>query len=145
MTSALSKTTHEARIKHTLDRQVSMQQRFDKVRAVAEIEAEEREMSPSQRDRYVAEEIAEYQKPEIIRQALKRVKQSADEQREKRERRTYEIQGKSKIRGNLKTQKKVRAQSANLTAKKAGQATFAETTNQDGMNQLIADLNVSYE
>ena len=86
-----------------------MQQRFDKVRAVAEIEAEEREMSPSQRDRYVAEEIAEYQKPEIIRQALKRVKQSADEQREKRERRTYEIQGKSKIRGNLKTQKKVRA------------------------------------
>ena len=51
-----------------------MKQRFDKVRAVAEIEAEERDMSPSQRDRYIDDEIREYQKPELIRQAIKRVK-----------------------------------------------------------------------
>ena len=112
-----------------------MKQRFDKVRAVAEVEADEREMSPSQRDRYIDDEIREYQKPELIRQAIKRVKQSADEQREKRGRKTREIQGKSKIKENLKSQKKARTQSANLTAKKAGMGTFAETRgDKDGMN-----------
>ena len=79
MSSSMSKSAKkpsltETRLKHNLDRQISMQDRFDKVRAVAQIEAEERDMSPSQRDRYVDEEIREYQKPELIRQAIKRVK-----------------------------------------------------------------------
>ena len=49
------------------------------------------------------DELREYQKPEIIRQAIKLVKQSADEQAAKRERATSEIKSPSKIRQNLKT------------------------------------------
>ena len=43
-----------------------------------------RELSPSQRERYLDAEISEYQKPEIIRQAIKLVRQSAAETAAKR-------------------------------------------------------------
>ena len=51
---------------------------------------------------------------------------------------------KSKVGRNLKTQKKVRTQSANLQARKAAHLSFAEQR-PDDVKQLICDLNVSYE
>ena len=69
-------------------------------------------MSPSQREAYAQEQLAEYQKPEIIRQAIKLVKENAAEVAAKRERATSEIKSPSKIKQNLKSQKKARAQSA---------------------------------
>ena len=87
-------------------------------------------MSPAERQQYMEDELREYQKPEIIRQAIKLVKQSADEQAAKRERATSEIKSPSKIRQNLKTQKKARAQSALFQAKKAeGRQSFAPEAN----------------
>ena len=51
---------------------------------------------------------------------------------------------KSKIKGNMKVQNKVRTQSATLQARKAAYHTFAEQG--DGnMSKLITDLNISYE
>jgi hypothetical protein len=47
---------------------------MDDVRQSLEHEVGGREMSPSQREAYMHEELAEYQKPEIIRQAIKLVK-----------------------------------------------------------------------
>ena len=73
----------------------------------------------------MTEEIKAYQRPELIRQAIKNVKNNADAQRAKRERESFEIKSPSKIKKNLKTQKKVRCQSANLNAKKAAMKTFA--------------------
>ena len=46
---------------------MSMIQRNDALRRSVEAEADERDLSPSQRDRYVRAEIEEYQKPELIR------------------------------------------------------------------------------
>ena len=87
-------------------------------------------MSPSQREDFMNAELREYQKPEIIRQAIKLVKQSAAETAAKRERATSEIKSPSKIKQNLKTQKKARAQSALFQARKAeGRQSFAPEAN----------------
>ena len=45
----------------------------------------------------------------------------------------------------MRTQKKVRTASANLTAKKAGENTFARDVDEDGMTRIISDLNISYQ
>ena len=85
----LSKTTPakaqqsmaETRTKHNLDRQVSMQVRMEKARTVFEDDADQRDLSPSQRERFIDEEVKAYQKPEMIRQAIKMVKTGADAQK----------------------------------------------------------------
>ena len=141
----VKQTPHEARIRQSLDRQVSMQDRLSKVRQVVDAEAPE-DMTASERQYYVTEEIKAYQKPELIRQAIKNVKNNADAQRAKRERETFEIKSPSKIKKNLKTQKKVRSQSANLNAKKAAmKSTFARDVDDEGLKTIEADLNVSHE
>ena len=61
-----------------------MQQRLESLTMTASKNAEERDLSPSQRDRFVAEAVDEYKKPEMIRQAIKMVKTQADVQAQKR-------------------------------------------------------------
>lgn len=75
-------------------------------------DASNRDLSPEQRNAIAAEAIEEYQKTEIIRQSIKNVQRSAEEQKAKRDRRTSEIKSPSKIKQNLKTQKLARKQSA---------------------------------
>lgn len=67
--------------------------------AADRLEAED--MSPSHREKLIEEEVANYQKPEIIRRAVKRVRDEAAEQRAKRERLTHEIKKPSKVKKNL--------------------------------------------
>lgn len=71
---------------------------MEDVRQSLEHEVGGREMSPSQREAYMHDELAEYQRPEIIRQAIKLVKESAAETAAKRERATSEIKSPSKIK-----------------------------------------------
>jgi hypothetical protein len=142
----VKQTPHEKRMRTSIDRQVSMLTRSERIKALAEGDIEGREdLSPSQRDRYVADEVAEYQKPEIIRQAIKMVKSNANEARAKREMegKAY-TEVKSKIAGNMKTKKQVRTKSANLNARKQTIKTWAES-HPDNINRLIVDMNVSYE
>lgn len=73
----LNQTPHEKRVRQSLDRQVSMQDRMQTIRKVMDDEAP-RDLSPSQREHIISEEIKEYQKPELIRQAIKNVKNNAD-------------------------------------------------------------------
>ena len=75
-------------------------------------DANNRDLSPEQRNAIAADAIEEYQKTEIIRQSIKNVQRSAEEQKAKRDRRTSEIKSPSKIKQNLKTQKMARQQSA---------------------------------
>ena len=67
-----------------------------------------RDLSPSQREALAYDAIEEYQKTEIIRQSIKNVQRSAEEQKAKRDRRTTEIKSPSKIRQNMQTLKKTR-------------------------------------
>lgn len=96
-------------------------------------------------------QIEEYQKPELIRQAIKTIRQKADHQRDIRESEGRAFSNvKSKVKRNLTTQKKARAQSANLAAKRAarmqqGSPKLTATVEADGINQLIQDLNVDRE
>ena len=57
-----------------------------------------RDLSPSQREALAADALEEYQKTEIIRQSIKNVQRSAEEQKAKRDRRTTEIKSPSKIK-----------------------------------------------
>ena len=57
-----------------------------------------RDLSPSQREALANDAIDEYQRTEIIRQSIKNVQRSAEEQKAKRDRRTTEIKSPSKIR-----------------------------------------------
>ena len=68
------------------------------VRVSLEQDVGGRDLSPSQRERYLDAEITEYQKPEIIRQAIKLVKSAAAETAAKRTRATSEIKSPSKIK-----------------------------------------------
>ena len=67
-----------------------------------------RDLSPSQREALAHDAIEEYQKTEIIRQSIKNVQRSAEEQKAKRDRRTTEIKSPSKIKQNMQTLKKTR-------------------------------------
>ena len=46
---------------------MSLLDRMDQVKQLCEKKAEERNLSPSQRDRFVSEQVRLYQRPEIIR------------------------------------------------------------------------------
>ena len=121
-----------------------MNDRMQKVRQVVGSEAP-RDLSPSQRDRFINDEIRQYQKPELIRQAIKNVKNNAEAQKAKRLRESQDIKSPSKIKKNLKTQKKVRAQSANLAAKRAATQALGKNVEEERVNKVLTDLNVSYK
>lgn len=62
------------------------------------LDSANRDLSPSQREALANDAIDEYQRTEIIRQSIKNVQRSAEEQKAKRDRRTTEIKSPSKIR-----------------------------------------------
>ena len=140
LNTKVKQTPHEARLEHTLQKQISLNNRTEQLRQSAAEDA--RDLSPSQREQYINEEIRQYQKPEMIRQAIKTVKKSADQQKAKRDRQTREIKCSSKIKANLKTQDKVKKQSAQLAAR----STFEQQIHQEGgMTKLFYDINISKE
>ena len=74
------KTVHEARLKYNFERQVSLINRVEQVRkSAAKKIASNENLSPSQRDRIIEEEVESYKKPEIIRRAVKSVRDRANE------------------------------------------------------------------
>lgn len=77
------------------------------------------------------------------------MKESAEELRRKRERQTHEIKSPSKIKQNLKVQNKLRHKSATIKAKLAARMSMESPKHEEGVeegiNNLIGDLNVTYE
>lgn len=69
----------EARLKYHYERQVSQVNRVAEVRRSCErkLDDEGQDLSPSQRAKYVEEEVWQYEKPEIIRRAVKNVRDHA--------------------------------------------------------------------
>ena len=139
-------TPHEARMRATLDRQTSLQDRVTNLRDSIASEPGNRNLSPSQRDAIANDTVAEYQKTEIIRQSIQNVQRSAEEQKAKRDRRTTEIKSPSKIKQNMKTQKKAKAMNATIEANKAGlRTTLGDQLGEAGVAKLFQDLDVTYE